>query len=304
MDSRQLNMLLIGGNGFLGHGLQRELINRGIKYSVFDKSLNISQDLLVYNPENMSYFKDITNIVILASNIGIDLFNDNPIKYGLENIRIIENTYKLIVDSAKLYNQTYDITFYSTSEVYQNNTYITVDYSIARSLYAQSKLLGETIFTELNKKHPEICKSLKILRPFNISGRGQKRGVVYKMLYDAFNYCIITYSEDTYRLITDIDYASKESVDIILSDQNIIKNIANADIYLSMHELALFIKAILEENFNLSNITLVKAQQDKYIQTRSITNDNKNKQFDSELTKDYLTNIVLGICYDNRNWFK
>jgi nucleoside-diphosphate-sugar epimerase len=81
----------------------------------------------------------------------------------------------------KTYHKKYNIIYFSSSDVYINtnsvDNYITeltpikVDINRNIALYGEVKIIGETIFNTLfNNK---ILNSLKILRPFNISGKYQ-----------------------------------------------------------------------------------------------------------------------------------
>ena len=112
-----MNVLLLGGNGFLGSGLQDELKQRSISFKSVDK-----EDYDLINYANMHRcvedLKDITHVVVLASKIGIELFNTNPVSASKYNALIHEFILDAIKIAAKHYKQAYNVTYYSTSEVY------------------------------------------------------------------------------------------------------------------------------------------------------------------------------------------
>lgn len=73
-----MKILLFGGDGFLGQGLQEELKLRDIQFKSIDKN---DFDLTDYSNLNkcIDELNDISHIVILASKIGVDIFNNDAI---------------------------------------------------------------------------------------------------------------------------------------------------------------------------------------------------------------------------------
>ena len=67
-----MRVLLLGGNGFLGTGLQKELNNRKVDFISIDKD---DIDLVDKYSANklVDILENITHVVILASNIGTSI---------------------------------------------------------------------------------------------------------------------------------------------------------------------------------------------------------------------------------------
>ena len=110
-------ILLLGGNGFLGSGLQDEFRQRNIIFKSVDKE---DYDLINYANiyRCVEDLKDTTHVVVLASKVGIELFNTDPISASKYNALIHEFILDAIKAAAKHYKQAYNVTYYSTSEVY------------------------------------------------------------------------------------------------------------------------------------------------------------------------------------------
>lgn len=180
MNFDRPHILLLGGNGFLGSGLQDELKQRSISFKSVDK-----EDYDLINYANMHRcvedLKDTTHVVVLASKIGIELFNTDPVSASKYNALIHEFVLDAIKTAAKHYKQAYNVTYYSTSEVYgslQNKDDVITEhtpYSFIqnnnRYLYSYVKHQAETDYFKLNYEHPEIVSSIKIVHPFNIYGK-------------------------------------------------------------------------------------------------------------------------------------
>lgn len=76
------NVLLIGGDGFLGKGLQVELRSRAVGFMSIDKDrydmtkTPDANDFELLEP----FFKDSSHVVMLAANVGAKLFNSSAAK--------------------------------------------------------------------------------------------------------------------------------------------------------------------------------------------------------------------------------
>lgn len=81
-ESAKANVLLIGGDGFLGKGLQAELKQRDVSFMSFDKAqydmtkAPDTDDFELLEP----FFKDATHVVMLAAYVGSKLFNSSAAK--------------------------------------------------------------------------------------------------------------------------------------------------------------------------------------------------------------------------------
>ena len=122
-----------------------------------------------------------THVVVLASKVGIDLFNADPVPASRYN----ELVHNFVLDAVKaaslLYKKAYNVTYYSTSEVYgslpSKDAVITecTPYSFIqnndRYLYSYVKHKAETDYFKLSFAHPETVSCIKIVHPFNVYGK-------------------------------------------------------------------------------------------------------------------------------------
>lgn len=292
-----MKVLLFGGNGFLGTGLQDELKTRHIDFQSIDKN---NYDLVNYANLNTCILdlKDATHVVILASKLGIDLFNTDPVSASTYNNMIHKFIFDAIQFASKKYNKSYNVTYYSTSETYgslnSKNEIITLQtpYKFIkghnRYLYSHIKYNAEVDYFKMNYEHPEIVYAVKIIHPFNVYGKNQKRGVVYSMIKNALENNVITYSNDTTRTLTSLKLASRMSVDVILSDENQHANISDVNCSLTMKSLAQIIKDIL----GIPQIKLINTEPDKLIRYRHTSIPDANIQ----LAKDIMQKEVLELA--------
>lgn len=97
-----MSILLLGGNGFLGTGLQDELRHRGICYKSVDKD---DYDLINYANMHkcVADMREATHIVVLASKVGIELFNTDPVSASKYNSLI----HNFIIDAIKAASKLY-----------------------------------------------------------------------------------------------------------------------------------------------------------------------------------------------------
>ena len=287
-ESQSFNILLLGGNGFLGNGLQKEFQNRQIRFKSIDIEDYDLADLDTRQINELALLmKDYTHIVLLASKLGVDIFNDVSTAFpnALANSRISYNVYNAMLQSANKYRAEFDYTYYSSSELFwtlnsideviTDSTKYNVPNRYARSVYAIVKKNAERVALEDQAEYKHLS-AVKIIRPFNISGRGQKRGVMFDMVKSALEKGVIRYAKDTTRTITDIDIASRQSADVILSKYNIKKNIADERCSLTMKVLA----EAVNKHFN-GECKLQEMPQDQYIPYRHVSK--VHEQLDDEL---------------------
>lgn len=292
-----IKTMLFGGDGFLGQGLQEELRNRSIDFKSTDKE---DYDLANYKNLNQCIedLKDISHVVILASKIGANLFMSDPVASAKYNEQIHKFIYDAIVFASKKYSNSYNVTYYSTSETYgslnsiddiitENTPYDFIK-GHDRYLYSYVKWQAESDYMKLNYEHPEIVSSIKIIHPFNIYGKNQKRGVVYKMIKNALSKNVITYADDTTRTLTGLTLASKKSVDVILSNSNQHANIADDRCSLTMKSLAYIIKDIL----NLTNAEIVKCSPDELIRYRHTSKPDINLELIRSIMRDEVLELA------------
>lgn len=284
-------VLLVGGDGFIGSNLQKELISRGIKVHSIDKNeedFTKSIDLLV---EKMS---ESTHVMFLASEVGAKLFNETPIEPFIVNSYMTEAFYCAIVRNYKTFNNKLNVSWFSSSEIFNSTSendvikdekYAKIDLTNTRSLYSTVKVTGELLFRDLYDKN--IINSLNIFRLFNVSGKNQKRGVLFDMVQSALINNIIEYSENTTRTITSVKYAVNQIINGMFSNENSIKtyNIAENRNSMCMKDLALIVKDTLECCDLCKNVKLVKKSVDKFIQYRHTEIPNPNRVDDCGIRK-------------------
>lgn len=281
--------LLIGGEGFLGKGLQEELSNKCIRY----KSIDIHNYDLT-KPENIQYLvndlHDITHIVLLASKVGAYLFEDeeNAKQAGIENRLIFENVIEAVKTAYSIYKKQFVFIYYSSCEIFwslkNKKTYIDLDtpvnynMDITRSCYAHEKYRAEQVLKKLHEENT-CLKSVRILRPFNISGKYEQRGVVYYMLYSALKTNTICYNRDTTRTITPDWIARQLAVEYSLIDNNeySVHHLVDSNNSFTLKWLATMIKYVLEEKYRFKNIKLKSNKPDKTIRYRQTCKINKLK---------------------------
>lgn len=298
-----MKFLLIGGDGFLGRGLQDELRLLNINFKSIDKKdYNLcyihSVDHLIKD------LKDITHIVLLASNVGVDTFKTRPYQAMNENINMFDNVIDAAVEASTKYNKKFNFIFYSTSEIFWSldsikdkiteNTEFNFFNNLQnpRSNYARIKFEIEDELKDVFFK--QYFEKILILRPFNISGKYQKRGVFYKMVKSAMENNYIDFRIDTTRSITPDWMASELAVKYILNmdKQYDVKHIVDPFGSCTLEFLAKTIKDILEHNYNKKDIKLVAHYPDEDIKYRHIDVVNQNKLYMKEMFKKIIERML------------
>ena len=93
---------------------------------------------------------------------------------------------------------------------------IGIDYSNPRAIYAAGKLYAERNLADRERFFGgSDFSAVNIIRPFNVYGPGQRRGVMYSMLKSGIAEGKIRYSEDTTRTLTSLSYISRKTVDLL-----------------------------------------------------------------------------------------
>lgn len=193
------------------------------------------------------------NIDILynfAATVGVEEVSKNPLVAFTNNIEITKN----IVKYFEIKQDIPTIVHASTSEVYGEDSSITesfkfhIDTSKPQTLYAVSKIANEAMLASLKSKTHVI-----MLRYFNISGKHQKRGVMYEMTQDMLRNSSCRVNSKAFRNFMNVEAAVYATYLIahnkdLLTDRFKTFNIGSlrAENYISMRELSTVIKDVLK----------------------------------------------------------
>lgn len=296
-------VLLLGGAGFLGQGLANVLSNLKIKFEIIDKTNMDLSD--TKNVLELSYkIREFSHIFLLASKIGAELFENDPYNANIINRKIYDNVMLAISLSGKTGLKLF---YYSTSEVYWNmpsiNAFIDdhmmpgagIDMNNPRSVYALTKLYAErNLLDRLRLLKPNELDAAIIIRPFNVFGPGQKRGVIYSMIRSGLKDKVIKYADDTTRTFTSLSYISNSTVKLL--DRTGFKTINMSDGFsTNMETIAKAIRMFLIWKFNISNkIILKKLLPDKSIRYRQASNIiyDETKIFEILKASDDINNLA------------
>ena len=272
--------MLLGGEGFLGKGLQNELEKRQVAF----KSIDITKDNIDLADETcigkcIEELLDVTHVVLLASKIGAVLFNDDSKAEEAykENKAIAKNVLAAVKQAALRYNKKFSFTYYSSCELFGNvdlkskdesKPYI-ISTSKKRYLYSKAKADFEDQLKALLKCNDSPLSDVKILRPFNVYGKGQKRGVAWKMIYDGLSKKEISYADNTIRTMTSLSLASKLAVDAVLDNRSLDVNVVDERCCTTMKTLAKVVQKLLIDKYNI-HTNLKPLPEDDYIKQRQI----------------------------------
>lgn len=283
------NVLLIGGNGFIGRNLHENLTNKCKKVVSIDRN---DEDLRFSNKKLINYLKESTDVFILASEVGAKAFNTNPVELYQNNKLLLDNIITSIEEVYTNFGVKLNVSWFSSSEIYGNidkNTFITektdikLDINNKRTLYALIKIIGEQLFSEMYQIGH--INSLNIYRLFNVSGRYQQKGVLYDMVKSAIDTKTIEFCDKTTRTITSVKYAIKTIIETAFSNKNDIQsiNIHEERNSLYLKDLAKIVKNTIEDEFDVKNIKLIKKPVDNFIQYRHTAIPNVNRCDENEI---------------------
>ena len=303
MDKNK-KVLLLGGAGFLGIGLHEELIQRGIDTISLDKSdVDLEQDKDKVSKILQKNLICSSDIVLLASKIGAKLFeSDNSNDAAEANKKIFDNVLFAVQQAAKKRARPFSFVYYSSSELFGSQKTIydlittktpySFDFSKPRHKYSYVKWQAENQLFAISEQHPDVLTNVKIIRPFNICGKNQKRGVMFEMISNAINEGKIFYAADTVRTMTGIDTASKMAANAIMIDQNVKVNVADSRCSLTMKSLAKIINSVLG-----MNCSLIETTPDSYMRYRSVS----NADADIKMATEVLTPHILALYSQIKN---
>ena len=304
---------LLGGNGFLGLGLQDVLRSKSIPFVSIDKSdVDLADSTKIKDIQDCIP-SNTTHIVLLAANLGRKLFSQSQYstEYFYKNINIAKNVFSAISNifsSKKQLITPINLFVYSTSEIYGSlrNKFETITYNTAvnppsnypRSEYAKSKIFLEQ-FSRQFYHNSNCLNSIHIIRPFNITGKHQRRGVVYDMVKSAILEKKIYFSYDTLRSFTSNQFAANYVVKVGLENKSgVFEHNLTQNLTFSMEKLANIVRSCIQDN----SIDLVKLPPDKdirYRQTSIETEDedsiNKMKKLILQVLKEVQDELGLNL---------
>lgn len=274
-----MKVLIIGGNGFIGHHLAQRILKDKNKVSLLDlyfdpikqnylRSLTskngvefITGDLTTHT--DIISDNDYTHIFHFAAILGVQNVIDNPAMVLDQNISLLQRA----INIAKCQKNLECFIFSSTSEVYagglssghleiptpENTGIILPDLTKPRSTYALSKLYGEAICI-----HSGL--PFQILRPHNIYGpRMGFRHVIPQLferaksedgdqlgVYSANHTRAFCFIDDAVEMIWKLSNSSKALGEII--------NIGNQNQEISINDLAQKIINSLGKNLAINTL--------------------------------------------------
>ncbi len=181
------SILITGGAGFVGHHIVSFLLNKNFHVIVIDnlstgniKNLDLSNPNLEFHQNDVCNEEISHNLIIksdlvihLAALVGLTNVISNPLltlEVNIQSTKLIAsecaklNIPLVYFSSSAVYNSDNDRNQYSENSIVHNfglNNF---------SLYAETKIIGETICEAFRGSHG--LKYL-ILRPFNLIGSGQ-----------------------------------------------------------------------------------------------------------------------------------
>ena len=299
------NLLVIGGAGFLGKNLVESVDKSEWDVTVVDykgkkgtfrnvdlEQLDSSDDIL----DMALKMPTSPKVVFMASKIGSREFETNGIELGHANVVMHTIFHTFLSDYKKKTGKSLDVSFFSTSEVYGDcngpETFLTTESklgqfpgNVPRFSYALEKMsMEKSLHLALTKG---TISRLSILRPFNVSGRYQRRGVLYSMVKAGLRNGTIEYAENTTRTITPVTSAIPQMLGAIFSEETwVTKNIVDPLCSLTMVHLAEIVARHLNERHH-RKCKLRKVAQDKYIRYRQVSSVDSFSDIDN-----YLSNTI------------
>ena len=248
-----MKIILTGGNGFIGKSLiyklkEHDIISIDKKIDTTFNGNQIISDLCYNDKCIEDEIKKCDLVIHLASPVGVKNIDINADIFLEELLKINLNIFNLV----KKYNK--KIIFLSTSEVYLNNADAKesdiLNIGVPDKLrwgYASGKLTSEFLCKSL-------CKKSIIIRPFNITGVGDNKGVLYKIIESIKNEenIIVHGNGNQIRSFCDIrDFENFISLIIKNNFDGSIYNVGNENNKLSIKELSHLCTKIANSKMNI-----------------------------------------------------
>ena len=125
--------------------------------------------------------EDADCVAVLAAKLGIKLFAESPVSAAIANHAIDRNVLAALKDASKKYSKKYNVTYFSSSELYgsmksendliSDATEYNFNIPTDRQLYAKMKYEAEVAFKNELDSADSALNFFKVLRPFNVYGK-------------------------------------------------------------------------------------------------------------------------------------
>lgn len=299
-----MNYLILGGAGFIGTHLSKQLLNAGHDVTVIDNCATSAAPLydVAFYQADIQTFDQLEKLIessdivyFLAGSVGVKYVVENPYETMCNNIALALHVVPLAAKHKKL------LMFSSTSEVYGNGPFSeNNDLAIGptdnlRWSYASAKLTTE--FLVASSGTP-----FRIFRFFNITGPGQlpNYGMVLPRFINAAknNQDIVVYGAgDQYRSFCHV----ADAVDMMRQLETAsdgVYNIGN-DEPITMLELANTVNTVLNSNSNIvfKSLDQVYVKNSGDIQRRIPDLTKIRRTIDYCITKT-LDDIIMDMAHD------
>lgn len=285
-----MKILITGSEGFIGRSL---IDSWGSKHeiSVVDKS--IGNDILSMTTHDLeNYVSQCDMVYHLASPVGIHLIDQNSQSFLSDMMKINLR----IFDAVKKFNR--KIVFFSTSEVYKDcvdaketDNLVVGTPDTPRWGYASGKLTSEFLCKA-------TCDRCTIIRPFNICGPLDRKGVLFSIINQIKNKSDIVIHGDgkQTRSLCDIrDLLTFLDVINDLEFDGQIYNIGNNNNNISVLALAQLCKNISKSDSNIVHVNYSESFSDthKDIRYRNPNCDKMSKLYRPKYSIEEIVESML-----------
>jgi len=285
-----MKILITGSEGFIGQSLIDNWSNRH-EISVIDRF--IGNDILTMSTHDLENYVSQCDIVYhLASPVGIHLIDQNSQSFLSDMMKMNLR----IFDVVKKFNK--KIVFFSTSEVYKDcvdaketDNLVVGTPDTPRWGYASGKLTSEFLCKAM-------CDRCVIIRPFNICGPLDRKGVLFSIINQIKNKGTIVIHGDgkQTRSLCDIrDLLAFLDVINDLEFDGQIYNIGNNNNNISVLALACLCKNISKSDSNIVHVNYSESfsETHKDIQYRNPNCEKMNSLYQSRYTIEEIIKSML-----------
>tara|TARA_B100000767_G_scaffold271827_1_gene298250 strand:+ start:1648 stop:2523 length:876 start_codon:yes stop_codon:yes gene_type:complete len=275
-------VLVLGGGGFLGSHVCKELIKKKYIVTVFQRSnlINKTSNIkfksidLTNKEQCLKYIKNFDYVIncaaILNSKNQKKNFLDNFKSFFYPYIGCIKNNIKnyIFISSNNAVSDKFFIKKNKANKTYQ-----------IKNGYTLAKIFSEYCGMELSKKNKVI---FKVIRPSNIYGPGQSSGAIFYILKKLKNFnkkaLSLNINPNSVRNYTYVNDCARCIVQLLKIKKNITCNITNdkkismrniVDCYAKILDKKIFVKyskkkKISKKIFNITNLNKYIKWNDKY----------------------------------------